>query len=88
LFYGIIKEAHNSGAKFVDFGRTAADNISLISFKEKWAAEKIPLYHYTYPQSAVSGQKKSLRKVLMSVNSYLPDSLLKIEGELLYRFFL
>ncbi|MGQ9644424.1 MAG: GNAT family N-acetyltransferase, partial [Ignavibacterium sp.] len=46
LFFEVIKRAQNSGAKFIDFGRTSIRNTSLITFKEKWAAERIPLYHH------------------------------------------
>lgn len=89
LFFEVIKRAQNSGAKFIDFGRTSTSNTSLITFKEKWAAERIPLYHYYYPQlTNIKSDNSSLKKILLSINSHLPDFLLKLEGEIIYKFFI
>lgn len=89
LFFEVIKKAHDSGAKFVDFGRSSITNTSLITFKEKWAAERIQLYHHTFPgSSSIKTDSNKLKKYLLTFNSYLPDPILKLEGELLYRFFL
>ncbi|AFH50159.1 Hypothetical protein IALB_2456 [Ignavibacterium album JCM 16511] len=89
LFYEVIKKAHLTGAKKVDFGRTSNDNQSLITFKEKWAAEKFPLYHHVYPGKANNEKNKdSLRKYLMKINYYLPDFVLELEGKFIYRLFL
>lgn len=56
LFFEVIKKAHNSGANYVDFGRTNIDNTSLITFKEKWAAEKYPVFHH------ISRKQKFIKK--------------------------
>ena len=89
LFFEVIKRAHNSGAKFIDFGRTSITNNSLITFKEKWAAERIPLYHHSFPKiSKIKSDNNFLKKNLLFINSHLPDFLLKLEGEIIYKFFI
>ncbi|GIU70311.1 MAG: hypothetical protein KatS3mg002_1547 [Candidatus Woesearchaeota archaeon] len=89
LFYEVIKKAHLTGAKKVDFGRTSNYNQSLITFKEKWAAEKFPVYHHVYPgKSNNVKNKNSLRKYLMKINYYLPDFVHELEGKFIYRHFL
>ncbi|MEP0862461.1 MAG: hypothetical protein HRF52_13575 [Ignavibacterium sp.] len=83
----MIKRAHISAAKFVDFGRTALNNTGLITFKDKWAAEKVNIYHHSYPKSnRIKNENSKARKVLLKVNSLLPNWFLKLEGDILYRF--
>lgn len=89
LFFEVIKKAHNSGANFVDFGRTSNENLSLIVFKEKWGAEKKIIFHYRYPSTSNTKQDQDKYKSLIKkINYYLPSSLLKLEGNLLYRYLL
>lgn len=89
LFFEIIKKAHNSGAKFVDFGRTNLENISLITFKEKWAAEKYLVFHHLSPQERfIKKESASLKKILMNLNTALPDFILKLEGYIIYKHLL
>jgi lipid II:glycine glycyltransferase (peptidoglycan interpeptide bridge formation enzyme) len=89
LFFEVIKKAHQKGAKKIDFGRTSLDNISLIAFKEKWAAKKEMIYHYHYPNKPiVKKEQNRLKKVLTNINKYLPDKLFEAEGKILYRHFL
>lgn len=89
LFFEVIKKAHQMGAKKIDFGRTSLDNISLITFKEKWAAKKEVIYHYRYSNKPiVKKEQNRLKKVLTNINKYLPDTLFEAEGKILYRHFL
>ncbi|MCX8105875.1 MAG: GNAT family N-acetyltransferase [Ignavibacterium album] len=89
LFFDVIKKAFNSGAKYVDFGRTATENTSLISFKEKWATEKNLIYHYHFPPEPLLQKSKIIpKKLIMTVNSFLPEFLLNVEGKIIYRYFL
>lgn len=89
LFFEVIKKAHNSGAKFVDFGRTNLENISLITFKEKWAAEKYPVFHHLSPKRRfIKKENKFLKKTLMKINAALPDFILKLEGDIIYKHLL
>lgn len=89
LFFEVIKKAHQTGAKKVDFGRTSNDNQSLITFKEKWAAEKFHVYHYIYGEKRITEKNTAaLRKSLMKINYFLPDFVLELEGKFIYKHFL
>uniref|UniRef100_A0A832CWU5 GNAT family N-acetyltransferase n=1 Tax=Ignavibacterium album TaxID=591197 RepID=A0A832CWU5_9BACT len=89
LFFEVIKKAHQMGAKKIDFGRTSLDNISLITFKEKWAAKKEAIYHYHYPNKPIIKKEQNrLKRVLTNINKHLPDKLFEAEGKILYRHFL
>lgn len=88
MFFEVIRRAHITGAKFVDFGRTALTNTGLITFKDKWAGEKLNIYHYIFPHSdRIKSDNSKARQALLKVNSLLPDWLLKLEGKILYRYF-
>lgn len=89
LFFEVIKNAYNSGARFVDFGRTNLENISLITFKEKWAAEIYPVFHHHSPKKRfIKKENASLKKILMNLNAVLPDFILKLEGDIIYKHLL
>lgn len=90
LFFEVIKKASENRYRFVDFGRSKLDNESLIKFKKKWGTEKHPIHHFYYPpqKNANSADRRSLKKVIRRINSVLPDSILKIEGNIFYKYFL
>lgn len=88
LFFEVIRRAHITGAKFVDFGRTVLTNTGLITFKDKWAAEKLNIYQHIFPQpDRIKSDNSKARQALLKLNSLLPDWLLKLEGKILYRYF-
>ncbi len=90
LFFEVIKKAFENRYRFVDFGRSEIDNEGLIKFKEKWGTKKQLILHYYYPPQKVSGSpdRKSIKKFVRGINSILPDSILKIEGNIFYKYFL
>lgn len=90
LFFEVIKKAHNSGAKYVDFGRTDLTNFSLMTFKEKWATIKKPIFIYNYPNISfkVRGSKSSLIRSLLRLNRFLPNKFLDLEGKFFYKHIL
>lgn len=89
LFFEVIKKAHHAGAYYVDFGRTSLENVSLITFKEKWAAEKYPVFHHISPKQRLTKKGNTLlKKTLMNINAVLPDFILKLEGNLIYKHML
>lgn len=86
LYWEIINDAYQNGAKIVDFGRTSFDNESLAVFKEKWGAKKRVVYFSNFPPGNFSHANFSkLKNKLVKINSRLPDWVLKTEGNLLYR---
>lgn len=87
LFWEIIKNAINNKAKFVDFGRTEVNNISLVTFKEKWNTIRRKLKYWRVGSQAekasLNGKKKSY---FLKINKHLPKSLLKLQGGILYKY--
>lgn len=88
LYWEVIKIAHKSNAKFIDFGRSSVANTSLIKFKEKWNAKPIPLYHFHYPRNKTYNFSYSNKKFLNTLNRRLPRFVLKEEGKIYYKYFL
>lgn len=89
LIFEIIKEAHNNGAKKIDFGRSSNDNESLIKFKEQWNGKRHPIFHFITPRVNTSIDKRNkLKNFLMSFNSLLPEKFLELEGKIIYKHFL
>jgi len=85
LFWEIIKAAHIKGIRKIDFGRSNINHQTLIAFKEKWNAKPFFISNYWHPESnIIKKNKKTLNRVMKKVNMFMPASLLKIEGKLLY----
>ena len=85
LYWEIVKSAQNSGAKYLDFGRTSVNNESLIVFKEKWNADRIDLHYYHQPKVNITDEPSKLVKFLFQrLNNILPEKVLQLEGNLLY----
>jgi hypothetical protein len=86
LLWRAIQEATREGLRTFDMGRSDLDNESLILFKDRWGAARIPLTYRRYPAGTArvrTSDWKSL--VAKSVFQRLPDSLLVASGKLLYR---
>jgi CelD/BcsL family acetyltransferase involved in cellulose biosynthesis len=90
LFWESICRAKRDGMRIFDFGRSAWSNKGLITFKDRWGAERIPLNYIRLPSSgrgvvsdpsAGSDWKERAAKMICS---HLPGSALRITGELLY----
>jgi hypothetical protein len=86
LIWETIKMAFQEGARFYDFGRSTLASTSLIEFKERWKAKRYPLMYLYYPDRSKDHQQESSpRKVLETVNRHLPESLLRLEGQFIYK---
>ena len=85
LFWNTIQEAKDGGIEELDMGRSDVDNLGLISFKEHWGAVGKPLVYWCYPQRRgtplSTWQKATLRRVV----PIMPESVLRMAGNLLYR---
>lgn len=87
LIWECIKMAHNAGARYFDFGRTAWANRSLLEFKDRWAAKRHPFTYCYYPKDMADECTDGLsRKVFAAMNRYLPASVLQLQGRLLYPY--
>lgn len=91
LFWRSIQEAKDAGLKQFDFGRTDADQQGLITFKDRWGANRSMLTYLRFGQTANSthffdlstGKQKA--QVTKYVLSCLPSSVISRVGQLLYR---
>jgi len=90
LFWRTIQEGKELGAQEFDLGRSAADNPGLVAFKDHLGADCSKLYYCRASQdgsgnlTAVGPADWRLRLV-KGAFARMPDPLLKIAGNLLYR---
>jgi hypothetical protein len=86
LLWRTIQEAKREECEVLDFGRSDNTNSGLISFKERWSAQRFPLPYWHCPEmksSTISaGWTVACGK---KVVGRLPDSVLRLAGRLLYR---
>ena len=85
LLWRAIDAAKSSGAKTFDFGRTEADNVGLISFKDKWAPRSNTLVYLRFPHRVSNGTGDPKLRVLKRIFARMPEKLLAITGSLIYR---
>ncbi len=87
LIWDSIQMAHQEGIQYFDFGRSSITNKSLIDFKERWGADRYELPYFYYPKGYKPGMDESSGlEIIRRINMMLPDFLLRIEGNILYRF--
>jgi predicted N-acyltransferase len=91
LYWRSIEEAKASGLRRFDLGRTDAGQTGLITFKKRWGAKESLLTYTRYALSenvthwfdlSTSKRKPSVARELLA---YLPDGLLSLLGETLYK---
>jgi len=85
LFWRTIQEAKAAGREEFDLGRSDLDNPGLITFKERWGAQRKTIEYWHYPASSASSSPESLIKYAKRLISIMPDKPLTIIGNLLYR---
>ena len=85
LLWKTIQEAKDKGFEELDMGRSATDNLGLISFKGRWGAAGTLLSYWRYPhQPSVrpsAWQRSLARRAVLAT----PDLVLKGVGTVLYR---
>jgi hypothetical protein len=86
LFWKLIEKAKTSGAQKLDLGRSDADNLGLILFKERFGVARKQLTYYR----CWGGSRSAVRShwyfpTIRRVFSVLPDAALATAGRLLYR---
>jgi hypothetical protein len=88
LFWNVIQQAKEKGAKEFDLGRSDHGDQGLIAFKEHLGAVSTELHYYRNPASVSHLKAESEQKEASFVRqalSRLPDPLLAGAGELFYR---
>ena len=87
LFWEVIKTAIRDNAKFVDFGRTDMNNISLVRFKDKWNTSRIQLKYWRVGGEQETNSLAGIGKsVFVKINKHLPKCLLRLQGKLIYKY--
>lgn len=88
LFWQTIQRAKEEGAAKFDLGRSDADDLGLITFKNHLGAGATPLTYYRYPAvsatPSVLGRIRQHQKV-SAVFAHLPNVLLRAAANILYR---
>ena len=86
LLWRAIVAAKSVGAVTFDMGRTEQDNAGLLAFKNHWVRQPKRLVYWKFPLApslvSVGGWRLRLAK---SIFSHMPDSLLTMTGNLIYR---
>lgn len=89
VIWEAIKLAHSEGYKIFDFGKTAINNVGLMSFKGYWGTKVIDLPKFYYPKklcSNLNNQEESVSyKLIRKISKYVPDSLFQSVGNFMYR---
>lgn len=82
-----ILDAKANGAQFFDLGRSDCDNRGLIEFKNHWASTGTLMNcrRFPAPSRINSGTDTRSHKLARLVFESMPDSMLKLAGETLYR---
>ncbi|HTC46975.1 MAG TPA: GNAT family N-acetyltransferase [Candidatus Aquilonibacter sp.] len=86
LLWKTIMEAKAAGVSCLDFGRSDADNIGLIVFKDRWGAKSSKLTYLRWSRKQVSdaaGRRQS--GVIKMLFALMPDAVLQATGRILYR---
>jgi hypothetical protein len=84
----IIEQACTAGYRYLDFGRTAPENLGLVRYKEQWGAQadSLPYYYYPTVQGITTKEQSSLfYRTLTNVWHSLPARVTNSLGPLLYR---
>jgi Acetyltransferase (GNAT) domain len=86
LLWKAIAAAKSDGAMEFDMGRTEEGNAGLLAFKNHWVPQPKRLVYWKFPDTSsfISENGWKLR-MAKRVFSYMPDRLLTITGNLIYR---
>jgi CelD/BcsL family acetyltransferase involved in cellulose biosynthesis len=85
LFWNAILEAKANGMEYLDMGRSGKENTGLVTFKERWGAERSSVDYWRYPIQAAQSSSQNLIKYASRFVPHAPNASLKMLGRLLYR---
>jgi CelD/BcsL family acetyltransferase involved in cellulose biosynthesis len=83
LFWRSICDAKQDGLLRFDLGRSDLEDQGLITFKDRWGAERSSLTYLRW--SAKAPSRHSRRRTFRTLVQYMPDLLLRAAGTLLYK---
>lgn len=89
LYWEAIRRAHEKGNAIFDFGRTSVLNTGLMVFKGRWGTKIVDIPTFFFP-SGIARQKQNNEqsyryRIIRIICQYIPKSMLRIFGELVYR---
>jgi len=86
VLWKAVQEAKALGMERLDLGRSDRDNDGLITFKDRWGAERSELTYLRYSRSrAAQTTHRRRSRALRQAFARMPDSMLVAAGKLLYR---
>lgn len=91
LLWTSIRAAKNDGMSLFDLGRSDCDDEGLITFKERWGAERAPLTYLRWSPKGhprkihASSTDNSGRRTARTLLQFLPASVLRAAGALFYK---
>jgi hypothetical protein len=86
LFWKVIQQAKEEGATLLDLGRSDYSDPGLIAFKEHLGAQSTELCYYRTPAPVERAKETGIaRKWAGEVLSRMPDPVLELTGDWLYR---
>lgn len=86
LFWRTIQESCSLGMQHFDLGRSDSDNPGLVTFKDRWGAERLTLTYLRYPlrRNAVRA-RSSVSHLTRFFCAHAPDRLLSGVGTFFYK---
>jgi CelD/BcsL family acetyltransferase involved in cellulose biosynthesis len=86
LFWRAIQAAKSAGKEELDLGRSELENLGLISFKERWGAQSVPLTVWRGPADVVSPSLERLKvRLAKTICACVPHKMVVLAGRLMYR---
>ena len=83
-----MEEGGKEGFRYLDFGKTPADNTGLAQYKKKWGAEERKLYYYYYPKvpNLMGSNRQGTKfKIVTGVWRRLPLPIVRLLGPTAFR---
>lgn len=86
LLWRAIADAKVRGFSKFDLGRTEENNQGLLTFKNHWVAQPLPLIYWRFPASSALGLHSNWKlSGAQKVFSRMPTGILRAVGKLIYR---
>jgi hypothetical protein len=86
LLWRAIREAKRNGLQEFDLGRSDLHTPGLVAFKDRWGASRSLINYFRYSRApSSSGSWAWSRRIAKPLFARLPDRLLVVAGQMLYR---
>lgn len=88
LFWKAIQDAKNQGLSKFDLGRSDWDDHGLISFKDRWGADRSVLVYWRYGAGSVQRVNSHWQiPIARRIIGHMPNGFLRLAGRLAYRHY-